>query len=60
MRNSKKELIANLELWKRLYLAADARKVATRWIKGHSGDKYNEQADVLVGEAIALARSNAA
>lgn len=60
MRNSKKEVVANLELWKRLYLAADARKVVTRWIKGHSGDKYNEQADVLVGEAIALARSKAA
>jgi len=60
MRNSKKELVANLELWKRLYQVADARTVVTRWIKGHSGDKYNEQADVLVGEALALARRNAA
>ncbi|QRX81716.1 ribonuclease H [Glaciimonas sp. PAMC28666] len=60
MRNSKKEVVANLELWKRLYQVADARKVTTRWIKGHSGDKYNEQADVLVGEALAIARSKAA
>ncbi|HEY8026037.1 MAG TPA: ribonuclease H [Burkholderiaceae bacterium] len=60
MRNSKKELVANLDLWKRLYEVADARIVVTRWIKGHSGDKYNEQADVLVGEALASARSNAA
>lgn len=59
MRNSKKEVVANLELWKRLYAVADARKVVTRWIKGHSGDKFNEQADVLVGQAIALARRNA-
>ena len=58
MRNSKKELVANLELWKRLYQVADARTVVTRWIKGHSGDQYNEQADVLVGEALALARTN--
>lgn len=59
MRNSKKEVVANLELWRRLYNVADARQVVTRWIKGHSGDKYNEQADVLVGEALASARSNA-
>jgi ribonuclease HI len=60
MRNSKKEVVANLELWMRLYQVADARKVVTRWIRGHSGDKYNEQADVLVGEAIALGRNKAA
>lgn len=57
MRNSKKEIVANLELWQRLYHVADARKVTTRWVKGHSGNQYNEQADVLVGKALALARS---
>ena len=60
MRNSKKEIVSNLDLWKRLYQVADARTVTTQWVKGHSGNKYNEQADALVGEALALARSKAA
>jgi ribonuclease HI len=60
MKNSKKEVVSNLELWMRLYRVADERKVVTRWIKGHSGDRYNERADVLVGEALAAALRKAA
>jgi ribonuclease HI len=37
MRNSKKEIVANMELWMRLYKVADERKVVTQWIKWHSG-----------------------
>jgi ribonuclease HI len=44
-RNSKKEPVANLHLWKELFASADARKVITRWVKGHNGDQYNERAD---------------
>ena len=60
MRNSKREVVANLELWMRLYKVADERKVVTRWIKGHSGDRYNERADALVDEARVSALRKAA
>jgi ribonuclease HI len=51
-RNSKNEVIANFELWMALFIVADARYVTTRWVKGHSGDKYNERCDVLAGQSI--------
>lgn len=46
-KNSKGDPVANLALWKRLFAIADARKVTTRWVRGHNGDKYNERADAL-------------
>ena len=51
-RNSKGEAVANLPLWQRLFAIADARKVTTRWVRGHNGDTYNEQADALANEAL--------
>ena len=55
-RNSANQPVANQEIWKRLFAAADLRKVKTRWVKGHSGDLYNERCDVLAGEAIRNSR----
>lgn len=52
-RNSKGEIVANLALWKALYAEADARKVTTRWVRGHNGDVYNERADGLANKALA-------
>jgi len=52
-RNSKGEVVANLALWKTLYAEADARKVTTRWVRGHNGDVYNERADGLANKALA-------
>ena len=52
-RNSKGEQVANLALWKQLFAAADARKVTTRWVRGHNGDVYNERADALANKALA-------
>ncbi len=57
-KNSKGDPVANLALWKRLFALADARKVTTRWVRGHNGDKYNERADALANLAL-QARSNA-
>ena len=54
-KNSKGEAVANQPLWRKLYAIADARKVTTEWVKGHSGDKYNEEADDLVAQAQAEA-----
>jgi ribonuclease HI len=51
-RNSKNEPVANLELWKRLFAVADARRVSVRWVRGHNGDTHNETADRLANEAL--------
>lgn len=58
-RNSKGQEVANLVLWKKLFALVDARKVSTRWVKGHNGDPYNERADVLAGEALKRKASSA-
>lgn len=55
-KNSAGDPVANQPLWKKLYAVADARKVTTQWVKGHSGDKYNEEADTLANEALAEAK----
>ena len=59
-RNSKGEPVANLALWKRLFAVADARRVTTRWVRGHNGDPHNERADALANKALACGRSSAA
>jgi ribonuclease HI len=53
-RNSKGEPVANLALWKQLFVAADARRVSVRWVRGHNGDRCNEKADVLANKALVL------
>jgi ribonuclease HI len=53
-RNSKGEAVANLDLWRRLFAVADARRVTTRWVRGHFGDPHNERADALANRALAL------
>ncbi len=54
-RNSKNELVANLELWQRLFSVADARRVRVRWVRGHNGDVLNERADRLATQALRVA-----
>lgn len=51
-KNSQNQTIANFDLWMALYKQVDARKVVTRWVKGHNGDTYNEICDTLAGEAV--------
>lgn len=51
-KNAKKEPVANKELWQQLYLIADARRVQTRWVRGHTGDLFNERADGLATSAL--------
>ena len=57
-RNSKGDPVANLALWKRLFGLADARKVTTRWVRGHNGDPLNERADALANLALELKASS--
>ncbi len=46
-KNSKKEPVANVDIWKPLIELVLERKPAFRWVKGHSGDRMNELVDRL-------------
>ena len=50
-KNSKKEPVANADLWKPLIELVLARKPAFRWVKGHSGNAMNDLVDRLAVEA---------
>ena len=41
----------NLDLWKRLDAAASRHKLKWQWVKGHAGNRWNEAADWLCGQA---------
>ena len=51
-RNSKKEPVANRDLWEPfIQLVRDRGDVTFRWVKGHSGDPMNDLVDRLAVEA---------
>ncbi len=50
--NSKREPVANREIWEPLIEAVRSRgNVDFRWVKGHSDDRWNDEADRLAVEA---------
>jgi ribonuclease HI len=51
-RNSKRQPVANSDLWKPLIELVQAGDVTFRWVKGHSGDPLNDLVDRLAVEAI--------
>ncbi len=51
-KNSKKEDVANQDLWKELIPLLRKHQVRVEKVKGHSGDKWNERCDQLAREAI--------
>ncbi|GAB2732960.1 ribonuclease H family protein [Nocardioides pakistanensis] len=53
--NSKKEPVANRDIWEPLVRLAIEEDVAFRWVKGHAGHPLNEAAD-QVAEAARLGR----
>jgi ribonuclease HI len=55
-RNSKRQPVANADLWKPLVELVNSGSVTFRWVRGHSGDPMNELVDTL---AVAAARSAA-
>lgn len=57
-RNSVGEPVANADLWRKLFAAYDRRKVTTQWVKGHNGDRFNEEADQLAVAALKAKRSS--
>jgi len=52
-RNSKREPVANQDLWEPLVEEVERRgeHLMFRWVKGHSGDPMNDYVDMLAGEA---------
>lgn len=57
-RNSQGKPVANRDLWEPfLELALDERRqISFRWVKGHSGDRWNDIVDELAVEASMKAR----
>ena len=49
-KNSKKQLLPNLELWQRLYGLLSAQQVSFVWVKGHADDEYNQLCDRIAVE----------
>ncbi len=46
-KNSKKEPVANTDIWMPLVELVQTRQPAFRWVKGHSGDRMNDRVDQL-------------
>lgn len=40
-------MVANRDLWEALLVAAKPHRVSWRWMKGHTGNPYNERVDQL-------------
>lgn len=51
-KNAAKKPIKNVDLWMELDAEAAKHKIEWKWVKGHSGDKYNEMADELACGAV--------
>ena len=50
-KNSTKQPVKNIDLWKRLLEAAKPHKLTFTWVKGHQGHLENERCDVLATSA---------
>ena len=50
-KNSQKKDVANQDLWKPLVAAYKEGDITFTWVKGHSGDAGNEEADELAVQA---------
>lgn len=51
-KNSKKEPVANDDLWRPLIELVQAGDVTFQWVKGHSGDRMNDLVDALAVAAV--------
>jgi len=54
-KNKNRQSIANRDLWEPLVdLVQDRGDVTFQWVKGHSGDRWNDEADRLAVEALSI------
>lgn len=49
-RNAAKKPISNRDLWERLWHLNGRHHITWIWVKGHSGDEWNEKADRLAAK----------
>jgi ribonuclease HI len=54
--NSKREPVANQDLWQRLLEARKQHEVEFQWVRGHAGNRHNERVDRLAVAEIAKLR----
>ncbi|WFW29862.1 MAG: ribonuclease HI [Wolbachia endosymbiont of Menacanthus eurysternus] len=51
-KTSNKRPVKNIKLWKELDNISSQHKVNWKWVKAHSGNKYNEEVDNLAKKAV--------
>ncbi len=51
-KNSKKEAVANQDLWQELLLLSRKNRVRMEKVKGHAGDEWNERCDQLARQGV--------
>ncbi len=56
-KKSNGEPVLNEDLWRRLDSVTSKHEIRWHWVKGHSGDRWNERADQLATEGRQRARS---
>lgn len=53
-----KKLVKNLELWQTLQQLQNQHEITWHWVKGHSGQIFNEKADELARMALKKLQTN--
>ena len=51
-KRNKKDPVKNVDLWQELDRLNSKHQVTWMWVRGHSGDEWNERADELARSAI--------
>ena len=51
-RTSQKKAVKNQDLWETLDQQVQRHDVTWHWVRGHSGDQYNERVDALCNHAL--------
>lgn len=50
-KNSMKKDVLNADLWREMDALNSSLNVAWKWVKGHSGDKWNDAVDKIASDA---------
>jgi ribonuclease HI len=56
-RTRSREPVKNRDLWQELRRLSRDQKIRWRWLQGHAGNKWNEECDRLVRQAISRLKS---
>ena len=53
--NSKKEPVANEDLWREMLIVIKPHTIDWQWVRGHNGNPGNERADELANQGVEMA-----